>query len=767
MQNFSSSNADGPDDEIQSADKQPNSDSLDETRDLHGETDGGWGQADASDPEAWVGRTVARYEILRVLGVGGMGMVFEALDTTIQRHVALKLLPNAVVETQLAQQRFLEEARAVGKLNHPHVVVLHEIGTDGDVHYIVMELVRNGTADDFRDGGEAMSAVMATHIARQAAMGLGAAHSAGIVHRDIKPANLLLGEGNQVKVTDFGLAKQVTNTELGITREGQIIGTPSYISPEQCESRPADARSDIYSLGASYYKMLTGERPFADQTTPVAVMYAHCNAERPDPREKNPNVPAAATEVVRRAMATRPINRYENMAEMEQALADVERELASDLPSRRPARWGSGMGWIAGGLLVTLILVGAFWLFGRGSALPSGEPIRVGVLHSLSGTMADSERPVVHATLLAIEMLNARGGVLDRPVEPIVVDGRSRAASFQNGAERLIEEDHVVTVFGCWTSESRKTIVPVFEDADHLLIYPVQYEGLEESPNVIYLGAAPNQQILPAIDWLHNEKKMRTFFMVGSDYVFPRMAGEIIKDRVGELSGEMLGEIYLPLGALDVDPAVDAVEKAQPDVILNLINGSTNVAFFEELRSRGITPEQIPSISFSVGEAELARMDPDAMAGDYAAWNYFQSIDSPANAEFVKAFRAKYGPHQVITDPMETAYAGVMLWAAAVTEAGSTDPGAIRRAMRGVRGEGPSGAIRIDPATQHAYKTPRIGQIRADGQFDIVWQAEQPVKPEPYPTSRTAAEWRAALTDLYRGWQNQWSAPLMQEKNKK
>ena len=153
------------------------------------------------------------------------------------------------------------------------------------------------------------------------------------------------------------------------------------------------------------------------------------------------------------------------------------------------------------------------------------------------------------------------------------------------------------------------------------------------------------------------------------------------------------------------------------------------MAFFEELRSRGITPEQIPSISFSVGEAELARMDPDAMAGDYAAWNYFQSIDSPANAEFVKAFRAKYGPHQVITDPMETAYAGVMLWAAAVTEAGSTDPGAIRRAMRGVRGEAPSGAIRIDPATQHAYKTPRIGQIRADGQFDIVWQAEQPVKP--------------------------------------
>ncbi|MEE2781663.1 MAG: serine/threonine-protein kinase, partial [Planctomycetota bacterium] len=334
MQDLSSSNADGPDDEIQSTDKQSNSDSLDETLDLHGETDGGWAQADASDPEAWVGRTVARYKILRVLGVGGMGMVFEALDTTIQRNVALKILPNAVVETQLAQQRFLEEARAVGKLNHPHVVVLHEIGTDGDVHYIVMELVCNGTADDFRDEGEAMSVAMATHIARQAAMGLGAAHSAGIVHRDIKPANLLLGEGDQVKVTDFGLAKQVTNTELGITREGQIIGTPSYISPEQCESRPADFRSDVYSLGATYYKLLTGERPFADQTSAVAVMYAHCNAERPDPRRENPKVPAAAAAVVRRAMAKRPINRYESMAEMEAALGEVERELAGGPPAK-------------------------------------------------------------------------------------------------------------------------------------------------------------------------------------------------------------------------------------------------------------------------------------------------------------------------------------------------------------------------------------------------------------------------------------------------
>ena len=351
--------------------------------------------------------------------------------------------------------------------------------------------------------------------------------------------------------------------------------------------------------------------------------------------------------------------------------------------------------------------------------------------------------------------------------DPIVADGKSRAASFAKQADHLIKDEHVVTVFGCWTSESRKTIVPLFEDADHLLIYPGQYEGMEESPNVIYLGAAPNQQILPAIDWLFHSKGKRSFFIIGSDYVFPRMAGEVIKDRLEELGGKVVGEVYLPLGTRNVDAAVDAIEKTQPDVILNLINGSTNGDFFEELRSREITPDKMPSISFSVGEAELARMDSDSMAGDYAAWNYFQSIDSPENQEFVTAFRAKYGPHQVITDPMETAYAGVLLWAAAVTEAGTTDPTAIRRALRGVRGVGPGGAIRIDPATQHAYKIPRIGQIRPDGQFDIVWEADQLQKPQPYPTSRSAADWRAALHDLYRGWQNHWSAPPVKKKAKK
>ena len=679
--------------------------SLDETLDRHGDTNADPAHSSLKHPEDWVGRTIARYKILRVLGVGGMGMVFEALDTAIERHVALKILPTELVEEQIARQRFLEEARAVGKLNHPHVVVLHEIGSDADVHYIVMELVRGGTSEDFCQKDTMASILQATKIARQAASGLVAAHNAGIVHRDVKPANLLLDEEGNVKVTDFGLAKQVADPALGMTREGQIIGTPSYISPEQCESRPVDSRTDVYSLGATYYALLTGERPYADQMSVVAVMYAHCNVSVPDPRKKNPAISASAAKVIARAMAKRPINRYAKMADMEAALTDVERELIGSTPLIQP-RQRKVWPLIATVVLLFVGLAGAFWMLGRGPVLPTGKPIKVGVLHSLSGTMADSERPVVDATLLAIEKLNEAGGVLGRPVKPIVADGKSRAA-------------------------------------------------------------APNQQILPAIDWLFHNKKMHNFFIVGSDYVFPRMAGEVIKDRLRELGGIVSGEVFLPLGTRNVDIAVDAIEKAKPDIILNLINGSTNVAFFEELRSHGIMPDKIPSISFSVGESELSRMDPESMAGDYAAWNYFQSIDSPANHDFVAAFKAKYGPHQVITDPMETAYAGVMLWAAAVTEAGGTEPAAIRRGLRGVRGEGPGGELRIDPATQHAYKKPRIGQIRPDGQFDVVWEAERPLKPEPYPASRPAAAWRAALHDLYRGWGNHWSAPVPAKKKAK
>jgi urea transport system substrate-binding protein len=397
-----------------------------------------------------------------------------------------------------------------------------------------------------------------------------------------------------------------------------------------------------------------------------------------------------------------------------------------------------------------------------GAGVPvGGEPIKVGVLHSLSGTMAGSETVVANAVRFALDEVNQAGGVLGRPVQPVVADGRSDWPTFARQAERLITDEQVCTVFGCWTSASRKTVKPVFERHDHLLIYPVQYEGLETSPNVIYMGAAPNQQILPAVEWALTRLHKRRFFLVGSDYVFPRAAHAIIKDQLRRAGVQVVGEEYLPLGGQKVDAVVAAVAQAKPDMILNTINGDSNTAFFRALREAGVKPATTPTLSFSVGEHELRSLNLADVAGDYAAWTYFQSLDTPENTAFVRRFQEKY-PQQSITDPMETAYVAVKLWAAAVNEAQSLDPKKIRRALLNRHLNGPCGAVRIDPDTQHCFRTPRIGQIRADGQFEVVWSAPEPVRPEPYPDSRTAAAWRTFLDDLYTGWGNRWAAPESQ-----
>lgn len=408
-------------------------------------------------------------------------------------------------------------------------------------------------------------------------------------------------------------------------------------------------------------------------------------------------------------------------------------------------------------LVLIPILAVAFWaggVYGRARH----PPIRVGVLHSLTGTMAMSEKSVAQATLMALEEINERGGPLDRPLDPVVLDGASDPAAFARGAERLITRDRVATVFGCWTSASRKTVRPVFERHDHLLVYPVQYEGLEQSPNIIYTGAAPNQQIVPAVKWAFDHLGRR-FFLAGSDYVFPRTANAIIKDQVSALRGAVAGEEYLPLGSKDVSGLVARIRAAKPDVIFNTINGDSNVAFFRALRAAGITPDRIPTMSFSIAEDELRGMDPRETAGDYATWNYFQSLPGDANRRFVERFRHKYGADRVTDDPVEAAYFGVHLWAQAVEDAGSDDPRAIRRAIRRQSFRAPEGIVYVDPENGHTWKSVRVGRIRADGQFDVVWSSDKPVRPVPYPIFRSRPEWDAFLDDLYRGWGGQWAKP--------
>lgn len=389
--------------------------------------------------------------------------------------------------------------------------------------------------------------------------------------------------------------------------------------------------------------------------------------------------------------------------------------------------------------------------------LPKKTPIKIGILHSLTGTMALSERSVADATLLAVEELNKHGGVLGRKVQAIRLDGRSNWDVFATQAENLIKSYDVSAVFGCWTSACRKTVKPVFERLDHVLFYPVQYEGLEQSPNIIYTGAAPNQQIIPATKWSMDHIGRR-IYLLGSDYVFPRTAHEIIRTQVSALNGEIVGESYMPLGGNDFSEILLDIKKSKPDVIFNTINGDSNVAFYMQLRSFGITSKELPVMSFSLAEAEVQAIGPDLVAGDYAARNYFQTIEGKENKAFVDKYRKRFGANEVTTAPMEAAYFGVLMWARAVEESGSITYRGFRDALLGQTMKAPSGIVYIDPHTQHTWRTVLIGQVRKDGNFNLIWDSGRPVRPVPYPAFLAKSKWEDFLRNLYEGWGGRWEA---------
>jgi urea transport system substrate-binding protein len=357
--------------------------------------------------------------------------------------------------------------------------------------------------------------------------------------------------------------------------------------------------------------------------------------------------------------------------------------------------------------------------------------IKVGILHSLSGTMAVSESPLRDAEMLAIEEINRNGGVLGRTIEPIVEDAGSDPERFRDLAEQLLTEDQVSSVFGGWTSDSRKAMLPVFEKHGGLLWYPLQYEGNECSGSVFYGGGTPNQQIEPAVSWLLSERRTR-FFLAGSDYLFPRTANFIIRSKLEAGNGEVTGEAYVPLGGTDFEAMVAAIRRDPPDVIFNTINGSSNMQFFHALRVAGFTPKNMAVMMASVAEAEVRTIGSDLIAGYYSCWNYFQSLKTKENTGFINRFRKRYGPYRVTDDPIETAYSQVYLWAKAVAKAGSIDPIAIRKAAPGLEFESPGGLIRIDKSNHHTWKRLHIGQINDTGQFDLVYSSPDLIRPDPW-----------------------------------
>ncbi|MDZ4202248.1 MAG: ABC transporter substrate-binding protein [Gallionella sp.] len=394
------------------------------------------------------------------------------------------------------------------------------------------------------------------------------------------------------------------------------------------------------------------------------------------------------------------------------------------------------------GMLIFAALALAFALgsFAFLSFAPDKQPIKIGILHSLTGTMATSEAPLVDAIRLAVEEANADGGVRGRRIEVVVADCSSDAEHCAGQAERLITGDNVAALFGCWTSSCRKAVKQVVERHHHLLFYPVQYEGLEQSPDIFYTGAAPNQQIIPMAQWAHQNIGNR-FYLAGSDYVFPRTANRIVKDVLLAQGARLAGERYVPLGSSEVAGMVEEIIRVKPDFVLNTLNGESNRHFFQALHNAGVSSANIPVFSTSIAEVELAAMGPALMTGHYAGWNYFQSIDSAENSAFVARFKQRFGQDRVLSDPMEAAYLGVNLWVNAARSVGVGDTAQLKLVLSQQSIPAPEGVISVDFDTQHLWKTARIGKARSDGQFDIVWQSPAPLHPAPFPFYRTRNEW--------------------------
>lgn len=396
--------------------------------------------------------------------------------------------------------------------------------------------------------------------------------------------------------------------------------------------------------------------------------------------------------------------------------------------------------------------------FGAGQFFLVPKPILVGVLHSQTGPIAVSEQAMIEAEQLAFEEINAAGGLLGRPIQWIIADGASDWPTFAREAERLISEEGVTVLFGCWTSASRKSVLPVLEKSDHLLIYPMAYEGLEACPNVIYTGAAPNQQITPAVQWCQSTLNARRFFLLGSDYIWPHCVNAIISDQLMGLGVEKVAEQYVPFGSTKLKAYVQEIVDTQPDVILCSVVGDSAIAFFRELRNAGISPDDIPVITFALAEDELRSTNHADMVGHYAAWNYFQSIDSEENERFVSAFKERYGAERVTSDVIAAAYNSVYLWANAVRESGNTEVQQVRNSLRQQSFNAPEGIIAVDPSTQHTWRPVYIGKIQEDKQFEIVWTSNGSVRPVPYPITRSKRDWTAFVNDLQRRWGG-WSNP--------
>ncbi len=399
----------------------------------------------------------------------------------------------------------------------------------------------------------------------------------------------------------------------------------------------------------------------------------------------------------------------------------------------------------------------ALVLAGMGNAL-AADTIKVGVLHSLSGTMAISETTLKDTMEMLIAEQNKKGGVLGKKLEAVVVDPASNWPLFAEKARELISKEKTDVVFGCWTSVSRKSVLPVFEELNSLLFYPVQYEGEESSKNVFYTGAAPNQQAIPAVDYLMNDIGVKRWVLAGTDYVYPRTTNKILKAylKAKGVKDEDIMVNYTPFGHSDWQSIVSDIKKfgktGKKTAVVSTINGDANVPFYKELGNQGVSAEDIPVVAFSVGEEELSGIDTKPLVGHLAAWNYFMSVDAEENEEFIESWQ-KYTKNdkRVSNDPMEAHYIGFNMWVEAVEKAGTTDPDKVGEAIIGVSVPNLTGGTSTMMPNHHITKPVLIGEIQNDGQFDVVWQTTGTVAGDAWsdflPGSKDIiSDWRAPMS---------------------
>ena len=378
----------------------------------------------------------------------------------------------------------------------------------------------------------------------------------------------------------------------------------------------------------------------------------------------------------------------------------------------------------------------------------AADTIKVGILHSLSGTMAISETALKETALMTIAEINAKGGVMGKKLEPVVVDPASNWPLFAEKARQLISQDKVAVVFGCWTSVSRKSVNPVFKELNSLLFYPVQYEGEELEKNVFYTGAAPNQQAIPAVEYLMSKDggSAKRWVLLGTDYVYPRTTNKILRAFLkskGVADADIM-EDYTQFGHSDYQTIIAKIKKFSSEgkktAVVSTINGDSNVPFYKELGNAGLKATDVPVVAFSVGEEELRGVDTKPLVGHLAAWNYFQSIKNPTNDAFIKMYKdwavkqkLPNASTVVTNDPMEATYIGIHMWAQAVEKAKSTDTDKVIAAMAGQKFKAPSGfEIKMDEKNHHLHRAVFIGEVKADGQFNVVWKTPGPVKAQPW-----------------------------------